>query len=551
MAILAELKDPRDPRRHGDLRGGVARPAPRQGARVGDGRRGPPAAEPAGLQSAAGFLQAKIAERIEIRYTPRIELPARSRREAIDRRGPDPAGSPPEAADPEAEQTRRVRRPTSVLRRRQEPSNRSQEPPRTPAEPGPPTDTVQELDPQVSIPWPSLWQPPAAPPSSPRSTRSSRSTTSRSLPTRPHGDGAPAVRVLPGRRPLRRGGRGVRGAGAHVLRLERGPRHVDSELSEVMAGLPDPGRGQPRQARAARRLRGDLLLRPGRPAEEEPRPDRRVAGEDRRHDALRRGLRRAGGAGRPRHPHRRRHDGASCGCSSLGPTRTRPPAWCRGWSGPIAKAKGWSSARCCTNSAPTRCQPVHALGPRDLAGNQSGGQGSAAPTARAKTVFPGARAVCPDRRRGRPKKPHRRSEAKQETKGKEEAKERTGRRGRRTPRPRPDRRFRSRLSTRRQPTPRSPPRNRRSHPQPRSRSRQRRQGPGNRLLTRPPPSARGSRRADGPLSREEETRRHEEDLCQEADDTANLKTEPDIDLQDPGVEGSKAQTAIAPRSVPP
>ena len=74
MAILAELNDPAHPRRHGDLRRGVGRPAARQGPRFGDGRRGPAETELRGLQSAAGFLQAKIAERIEIRYTPKLSF---------------------------------------------------------------------------------------------------------------------------------------------------------------------------------------------------------------------------------------------------------------------------------------------------------------------------------------------------------------------------------------------------------------------------------------------------------------------------------------------
>ena len=42
-----------------------------------------------GLQNAGGFLQAKIAERIDTRYTPRSDVRARHGREAVDRSGPD------------------------------------------------------------------------------------------------------------------------------------------------------------------------------------------------------------------------------------------------------------------------------------------------------------------------------------------------------------------------------------------------------------------------------------------------------------------------------
>ena len=55
-----------------------------------------------GLQSAAGFLQAKIAKRIDIRYTPKLSFLLGSRGQAIDRRGPNPAtGSPEGSAAPD------------------------------------------------------------------------------------------------------------------------------------------------------------------------------------------------------------------------------------------------------------------------------------------------------------------------------------------------------------------------------------------------------------------------------------------------------------------
>ena len=83
-----------------------------------------------------------------------------------------------------------------------------------------------------------------------------------------------------------------------------------SELSEVMAGLPDPRvAAQSHQADPPRRLRGRLFLRPGGQAEEEPRPDGEVAGETRRHDEVHRRLPGPGGLGRASNPHRRRRDG--------------------------------------------------------------------------------------------------------------------------------------------------------------------------------------------------------------------------------------------------
>ena len=109
-----------------------------------------------------------------------------------------------------------------------------------------------------------------------------------------------------------------------------------SELSEVMAVSARPaGRRQSHQARAARRLRGDVHLRSGRPAQEEPRPHRGLAGETRRHDAVHRGLRGPGRPGRTRHSHRHRHDGGPARARSGEPTRTWRPASCPGWSGPL------------------------------------------------------------------------------------------------------------------------------------------------------------------------------------------------------------------------
>ena len=91
MAILAELKDPRvrdvtvtyvevsPDLRHAKVHVSVMGDETQQQLSL------------RGLQNAAGFLQAKIAERIEIRYTPAIELSAGPRRQAIDRRRQDSA----------------------------------------------------------------------------------------------------------------------------------------------------------------------------------------------------------------------------------------------------------------------------------------------------------------------------------------------------------------------------------------------------------------------------------------------------------------------------
>ncbi len=57
-----------------------------------------------GLQSAAGFLQAKIARQIEMRYTPRLNFLTRSGRKAIHRNRPNPPRGAP------AKRTRRCRR---------------------------------------------------------------------------------------------------------------------------------------------------------------------------------------------------------------------------------------------------------------------------------------------------------------------------------------------------------------------------------------------------------------------------------------------------------
>ena len=90
-----------------------------------------------------------------------------------------------------------------------------------------------------------------------------------------------------------------------------------SELSEVMACLPDARAAANRiKRRVARRLRGQLQLRTGRTAEEEPRPDGRMVSQTRRHDPLHGGLRRSGGAGRTFHSDRRRHDGGAPRCST-------------------------------------------------------------------------------------------------------------------------------------------------------------------------------------------------------------------------------------------
>lgn len=74
MAILAEIKDPRvsdvtvtHVEVTGDLRGAKVHVSI-----MGDDRKQQLSLR--GLQSAAGFLQSKIAKRIETRYTPRLEF---------------------------------------------------------------------------------------------------------------------------------------------------------------------------------------------------------------------------------------------------------------------------------------------------------------------------------------------------------------------------------------------------------------------------------------------------------------------------------------------
>ena len=98
MAILAELKDPRVRdvtvtyvEVSGDLRYAKVHVSV-----MGDQTRQELSLR--GLQHAAGFLQAKIADRIDIRYTPKL-VPAGSGRQALDRNFANFArGSPARAA---------------------------------------------------------------------------------------------------------------------------------------------------------------------------------------------------------------------------------------------------------------------------------------------------------------------------------------------------------------------------------------------------------------------------------------------------------------------
>ncbi len=63
-----------------------------------------------GLQNAAGFLQAKIARQVEMRYTPRLELFSRSRRKTFHRnRQNPPRGAPPQRRKPNHRCGRRTR----------------------------------------------------------------------------------------------------------------------------------------------------------------------------------------------------------------------------------------------------------------------------------------------------------------------------------------------------------------------------------------------------------------------------------------------------------
>ena len=127
---------------------------------------------------------------------------------------------------------------------------------------------------------------------------------------RPQRVGAPDVRLLPGRRRLRGGGRGLRRLGAHLLRLERSPRDVAFRAVGSLGPAARSARGeQPHQADPARHFRGQLFLRPGRQTEKEPRPHDEMAGETRRRHEIRHRLPRPVGLGRPPNPHRRRHHG--------------------------------------------------------------------------------------------------------------------------------------------------------------------------------------------------------------------------------------------------
>ena len=75
MAILTDLRDPRVEGRDRDVCRGVARHAAGQGPRLGDGRRKQSRSLCLhGLESSAGFLQAKIAKRIDTRYTPKLRF---------------------------------------------------------------------------------------------------------------------------------------------------------------------------------------------------------------------------------------------------------------------------------------------------------------------------------------------------------------------------------------------------------------------------------------------------------------------------------------------
>ena len=90
MAILTELQDPRvrDVTVTGVEASGDLRFAKVMVSVMGDETRQNLTLR--GLQSAAGFLQAKIADRIDLRYTPRLDLRVGPGREAVDRRGANP-----------------------------------------------------------------------------------------------------------------------------------------------------------------------------------------------------------------------------------------------------------------------------------------------------------------------------------------------------------------------------------------------------------------------------------------------------------------------------
>ena len=113
-----------------------------------------------------------------------------------------------------------------------------------------------------------------------------------------------------------------------------------SELSEVMACLPDPRAAANRVKRVLHAVfeatfNFDLEDLP----EEEPRPHGEVVGEAGWDDPLHRGLRRPNGAGRTRHPHRLRHDGRAAAAGPgdrQGRGRRRVP----GLERAMAKSKG-------------------------------------------------------------------------------------------------------------------------------------------------------------------------------------------------------------------
>ena len=150
-----------------------------------------------------------------------------------------------------------------------------------------------------------------------------------------------------------------------------------SELSEVMARLPDPRvAGNRIKRHPARHLRGQLFLRPGRQTEEEPRPHGEMAGETRRRHEVHRRLRGPVGLGRPPNPHRRRHHGR--------PAHPRPgDRQGRGRGRRAGAGAGGGQVqgdRVRLAAAPTRRrvygQSVFARRPRHPAANRAGRQGS-------------------------------------------------------------------------------------------------------------------------------------------------------------------------------
>ena len=127
------------------------------------------------------------------------------------------------------------------------------------------------------------------------------------------------------------------------------------ELAEVLQAAERPERGgDAAEARAAKRVRDALLVRPRAAQEAEHRRRGQAAREVQRQHAVRRGVRHAAGAGRALDPDRTRGCSSRCGSSAWSPTPRRPRASCRAWSGPCPRARAPRSARSCTSWA-SRC----------------------------------------------------------------------------------------------------------------------------------------------------------------------------------------------------